>query len=150
MQEQKTATLATILSEVLQDLAFMFSDGEEDETTPGEVWLETEIAYEGASCGGLRLLCTRHFAATLATNLLGAEPDHVTNASEAHDAVKEFMNIVCGQLVTAWYGTEDVYNLTIPTIRELPETPPFAAPDTPDVATVYVEGQRLQLTYASG
>gem|GEM_PF-6175632 len=54
-QDQKTATLTTIFSEVLANLAFMFSEDEEDIIpSAGDVWLETEIGYRGPQRGALR------------------------------------------------------------------------------------------------
>ena len=75
MQEQKTATLTTVFSEVLADLAFMFTDGDESDMPAGEVWLETVIGYQGAATGTLRLRCTRGFSIRLAATLLGTDAE---------------------------------------------------------------------------
>jgi len=127
MQDQETATLATIFSEVLANLAFMFTDEDIADPTPGNVWLETTIGYSGTAVGTLVLRCTEDFSTLLAANLLGADPNDDDTKLIGNDAVKEFMNIVCGQYVTAAYGTEEVFNLTIPKIVELSETPVLAA-----------------------
>lgn len=154
MQEQKTATLTTIFSEVLQNLAFMFSDDDDAEVSPGDVWLETEISYAGPARGILRFHCNRDFTMLLAANLLGIGPESVDTATKANDAVKEFMNILCGQLITALHGAEDVFDLTIPQIRELAETPDFTASDDPQsdnvqAASFSVQGHRVQVLYRS-
>ena len=60
------------------------------------------------------------------------------------------MNIVCGQLITAVHGTEAVFDLTIPELRELAETPSFPADCGPHSSTLFVEGQRLHLRYEPG
>lgn len=149
-QEQKTATLATIFSEVLANLAFMFSDNEDDSIpSAGDVWLETEIGYRGPQNGTLRFWCTREFTEQLVANLLGIDPENEDVEAQAADAVKEFMNIVCGQLITAIHGTEAVFDLTIPTLRELPETPQFPEEDSYS-ATLFVEGRPLHLAYELG
>ena len=90
MQDQKSATLTTVFSEVLANLAFMFTDEAPPEPPPGDVWLETTIAYSGPAAGTLRLWCTRGFSTRLAANLLGTDPD---TEQSTEDAVKEFMNI---------------------------------------------------------
>ena len=150
-QDQKTATLTTIFSEVLANLAFMFSDDEKlPAPTAADVWLETEISYHGPQSGTLRFWCTREFSVTLAANLLGINPDDDDAGDDANDAAKEFMNIVCGQLITAIHGTEAVFDLTLPTLRELPETPQFSDDGGPHSATLFVEGQRLHLRYEPG
>ncbi len=147
-QEQRTATLTTVFSEVLADLAFMFSDDDPDAVSAGnDTWLETEISYGGSQCGTLRFWCTREFSARLAANLLGTDPDEDIIETAANDAVKEFMNIVCGQFITATHGTEKIFDLTIPSLRELSEAPQL--PDQPNLSstTLFVEGQQVLLTY---
>ena len=143
----KTATLATIFSEVLANLAFMFTDEEQPEVTTGDLWLETTISYSGSINGSLKLFCTRDFAVLLAANLLGTDLEDEEAQSDAIDAVKEFMNIVCGQLVTAYHGTEKVFNLTIPEVRELPAAPDLSAAEGDDSTMVCVDGHRVQLSY---
>ena len=144
-QEQKTATLATIFSEVLANLAFMFDDEEDREPASGEVWLETTIEYRGSVSGCLRFWCSRHFSALLAANLLGVDPSDDDAGAQGEDAVKEFMNIVCGQLVTAVHGADEAFNLTIPETRELAETPELDGGSAGEVASLSVEGHHLQL-----
>ena len=48
MLQQKTATLTTIFSEVLANLAFMFTDDEPGPPSAGDIWLETFISYQGS------------------------------------------------------------------------------------------------------
>ena len=86
----------------------------------------------------------------LAANLLGTDPMDDDAKSKANDAVKEFMNIVCGQFITASHGTEDVFDLTIPQIRELPEPPDLAEDDGDRITTLLVEGHPLQLSHEPG
>ena len=69
--------------------------------------------------------------------------------SKARDAVKEFMNIICGQFVTAMYGTHDVYNLSIPQLKELTETPEFDEEESPHIATFSVSGHGVQVAHES-
>ncbi len=149
MQDQKTATLTTVLSEVLANLAFMFTDDGEFDAPVGERWLETTISYEGSTSGSLLLVCTGTFTQQLAANLLGVASSEETTEQESNDAVREFMNVVCGQFVTAAYGTEDVFNLTIPEVVELSVTPDFGDPeDVPDdTALLSVDGQWIRLLH---
>lgn len=154
MQDQKTATLATVFSEVLQNLAFMFTDDDDAEVSPKDVWLETEISYAGPARGTLRFHCNRDFTILLAANLLGIGPESVDTSTKANDAAKEFMNILCGQLITALHGTEDVFDLTIPRIRGLAEMPDFTASDdlqsgNVQTASFSVQGHRMHVLYRS-
>jgi hypothetical protein len=160
MELSRTKTLTAIFSDVLANLAFMFTDDDQVETVPGELWLETTIRYraqgtgrkaEGtsheASAGTLRFRCTRGFCVLLAANLLGIDADDDTAAAQGEDAVKEFMNIVCGQFVTSMYGDDDVFNLSIPQIAELSETPELFADDGDLSSTLSVDHHVVQLTH---
>jgi chemotaxis protein CheY-P-specific phosphatase CheC len=150
MPQQKAPTLLTIFSEVLADLAFMFTDDVDPEPTPGEQWLEVSISYDGEATGTLYFRCPRSFSQTLAANLLGTDPNDDEADSQAEDAAKEFMNIVCGQLVTAIHGTEHVFNLAIPQLREMTETPSLEPTDNENISTLAVDGQPIQLEFVAG
>lgn len=147
MIASKTRTLTAIFSEVLANLAFMFTDDEQTDLSPGDVWLETTIGYEGPATGTLRFRCTRGFSVLLAANLLGIDPDDATAARQCEDAVREFMNIVCGQFVTAMHGSQDVYNLTIPRTVELSETPDLTDDGGLTRSSVSVDNHMVQLIY---
>jgi chemotaxis protein CheY-P-specific phosphatase CheC len=149
MQDQQTTTLTTVLSEVLANLAFMFTGDGEFDPPVGERWLATKISYGGSVSGALNLTCTATFATRLAANLLGLESEEEASEQESRDAVQEFMNIVCGQYVTAVYGTDDVFNLTIPEVLELSATPVLCAPEdeSEDLAILSVDDQWMQLIH---
>lgn len=154
MQYQKTTTLTAVFSEVLANLAFMFTDEDLADPPPGDMWLETTIAYSGPVAGTLRLRCSRDFSTRLAANLLGSESDDLDAEQSANDAVKEFMNILCGRYITSAHGTEDVFSLTIPEIVEHSETPDLTAcegatapPQGVETSVVSVDGEFVQLSH---
>jgi CheY-specific phosphatase CheX len=146
MPQSKPATLATIFSDVLADLAFLFTDEAAAPAVPEALWLETTIGYRGSANGNLTFRCPQRFAHLLAANLLGVDAEKGVSRTQADDAVKEFMNIVCGQLVTALHGTDDVFTLTIPHVRMLDEGPDLECDDE-HVSTLSIEGCRVQLLY---
>lgn len=147
MLNQQTQTLTTIFSEVLANLAFMFTDEGDFVFSPDDQWLETVIAYNGPKTGTLKLNCAREFSNTLAANLLGLNPEEQTEDQHAHDATKEFMNIVCGQFVTAAFGSEDVFDLTIPEIETLQEAPDFSQNGDDEVSILSVDGKPIRLIH---
>lgn len=147
MLNQQTQTLTTIFSEVLANLAFMFTDEGEILPNPEDQWLETVIGYNGPTTGTLKLYCPRDFSNTLASNLLGLDPEDHIEDQHAFDATKEFMNVVCGQFVTAAYGREDVYDLTIPEINTLPQAPDFSQKEDPETAILSVDGKPIQIIH---
>ncbi len=147
MNQLKPAALATIFSEVLANLAFMFTDDEISEAPPETSWLEIAISYSGPLEGTLRLRCTTEFSVLLAANLLGIDPQDDDAESKARDAVKEFMNVLCGQFVTAVHSSDQVFDLSIPEVREMPEAPDLMSADGPELCTLGVDGHGVQLAY---
>ncbi len=147
MSETKTATLREIFSETLANLAFMFTDDDIPFDPADEAWFETSIRYNGPRAGELRLLCDRAFMTSLAGNLLGIEPDDPEADVKGVDAVKELMNILCGQLVTDFHGSDAVFNLSIPECTQLDDPPDLAQPDTVDAFTLSVGGSRTRLAH---
>lgn len=149
MQDQKTTTLTMVFSDVLANLAFMFTGEPPPEPLADDVWLEGTIRYYGPVSGSLRLRCTRDFSIALAANLLGTDADHSDAEENANDAIKELMNILCGQFVTSAYGTGEVFRLTIPQIAEIPETPELAPQEGVDSSVISVDGRVLQLVHST-
>lgn len=149
MQPTTTVTLKTVFSDVLANLAFMFTDDTDATPPAGSGWLETTIGYHGPATGMLRFHCTRDFAVALAANLLGASPEDEDCVQQSQDAIGEFMNIVCGQFITATHGTEQVFDLTIPCTRDLPAPPEFITNDDASALALNVEGQRIELIYVA-
>ncbi|MBI4719466.1 MAG: chemotaxis protein CheX [Planctomycetes bacterium] len=109
--------LTRIFSEVLANLAFLFPEPASEPAGAEGPWLESTIAYEGTHRGMLKLVCTDAFAALLAENLLGAPSGDTPLRGRMEDAIKELMNIVCGQLMTAAFGAQEMFNLGIPEIK---------------------------------
>lgn len=115
--------LGTIVGDVLGDLAFMVGDEGCAETPAGSAWLECSVSYRGPISGGLRCWCTLDFANQLVANLLGMEISDGGGSAETFDALRELMNVVCGQVVTAWHGADAVFDLSIPVVVECAEAP---------------------------
>lgn len=148
MAEPNSKTLTKIFSEVLANLAFLFEDGTAAASggdTPAIRWY-TRISYFGRCAGALCLVSPPAFAELLAANLLGLEKDDPGLAGSAEDAVKEFMNILCGQFVTAVYGPQDVFNLSIPVVETETDPLPDGAVQTDEL---WVEGQPVRVTWCA-
>ena len=125
----------------------MFTDEEPATANPQDTWLETSIGYHGAASGTLTLRCPRAFTILLAANLLGIEVQDDDADHTAEDAAKEFMNIVCGQFITSYYGPDPVFDLTIPNTRELYETDTILDSDESRSSLLTVDGYPVQLSH---
>jgi hypothetical protein len=106
---------SVVVADVLSSLAFMVVDDEPCAAPADTAWYSGAIAYRGPFSGTVRCWCTQTFALELAANLLGLEPGDPQAQPAALDAVREFLNVLCGQLVTRWYGTEAEFDIGLPT-----------------------------------
>lgn len=139
-------TLATTFSEVLANLAFMFTTEEALDGPASATRVEARITYDGPVRGRLIVRCTPEFARLLAANLLGQDESEEVSPNTWHDALKELMNVVCGQFVTTVYGVEPVFQLGIPKVREVEDS--GAVPPAPETTVqLYVEGFPVELTH---
>lgn len=145
MAGPNSATLTKIFSDVLANLAFLFEDGAPvlGAAAPADAW-HTRIRYFGPCAGVLSLTSPPAFAELLAANLLGLERDDPALAVHAEDAVKEFMNILCGQFITAVHGTEEVFNLSIPQVDMVAGTWTAGAVQT---SQLWVEGHPVRVAW---
>lgn len=146
MQEQQRQLLAATFSDTLADLAFMFADDEPTPVDPKGAWVEVSVSYHGPIEGEVRLRCTEAFSVMMAANLLGVAPEDEPAHDEADDALKEFLNVLCGHVVTAIHGTHDVFSLSIPSLRHY-ASPPASWDQDPDAVEVTVQGEPVRVVY---
>lgn len=121
MQDDYTEELARVFNEVLEQLAFMFVDDPDgdgpDEPLPLAV---ATMQFNGPRSGTLSLAVPRDMAPALAANVLGLDLEDGLIAQAPYDALKELLNVTCGNLLTTIAGDEPVFDLTVPEIEELP------------------------------
>ena len=113
--------LEAALIDVLERYAFMFAEPTAPEELPvpeGPLY-RADMSFTGPRSGSLCLVWPTSACVPLAANILGAEPqDLMIGAGE--DAFRELLNVTCGEFLVKLGGPEAVFNLSIPTIRELP------------------------------
>jgi hypothetical protein len=73
----------------------------------------TRIRFDGERRGDISLALSRGLAATLAADVLAAEPDELSDV-QVFDACKELTNVLCGQWLTRSFGTTPVFHLSVP------------------------------------
>jgi chemotaxis protein CheY-P-specific phosphatase CheC len=116
MSEQLKEILSRVAGESLEKLAFMFSFPEDER---GGMTLDSAVAaaisFAGPFSGTLVMTVSNHLLPELAANMLGID-DEETTLDQQHDALKETINIICGNLLPAVAGTEVVFNIYAPAI----------------------------------
>jgi len=115
------AAISRILSDVVVDtlekLAFLFAAPLEGPASEGTRELATvRVRFSGPVCGGMQLSLSRPVLAELAGNMLGADDGSALSADEQHDALRELINVICGNLLPIIGGGTAEFNIQTPFI----------------------------------
>ncbi len=107
--------LHQVLERTFEDFAFMFiepvpvSQIQEPEAT---AYVRARISYAAQEeKGELTAMACMDFCRCLSQNILGMDPDEELPPGTAESALSELVNVACGSLAEALYGTEQAVDL---------------------------------------
>ncbi|MFO7838401.1 MAG: hypothetical protein R6X08_02730 [Desulfosalsimonadaceae bacterium] len=115
MNSEDSELLIKVFSSVFEGFAFMFVEDEPDAVPrqPGDC-VRAEIAFSSGSGGGsMEVVASQDFCSELAENILGAEEEELPEKA-GENALKEVLNVSCGYLLAEKFGTQAVFDLSIP------------------------------------
>lgn len=131
MEEDLNTTLCRITQESLEGLAFLFSfAAEEREPLPVEEALTAKLTFSGALQGTLCMVISAEVLSELAGNMLGTEGEEITETQQ-QDALKELLNVICGNLLPAVAGTQAVCDIGMPVVLSPEEGGALLAEQSP-------------------
>ena len=113
--------LADVLSETLEQFAFLFGEPEDDAAIPSEPgeYIEAAIGFVGGGRRGrLRVAAPAVLCREMAGNILGMEEADVSEDA-AMDAIKELSNVLIGSLTARRLGVNVSCSLDTPTARKV-------------------------------
>lgn len=114
--------LADALLSVLEQVCFMFGERLEERSQAHDSVheaVQTTMQFSGHRKGTVSLTVPTEMCMELAANVMGVDPDEVHGLENAEDALKEVLNVTCGSLLTAMFGFEPVFDLSIPEVSEI-------------------------------
>lgn len=130
MNTQLTEPLQQVAEETFQSLAFMFSMGEDEVggAAAGEI-TAARVAFAGPFCGQVALWVSDDMLPALAGNMLGLDDGQTATPDQQHDALKELLNVICGNLLPVIASKTDVFNVRPPMLvtPKPVERPDFSA-----------------------
>ncbi len=157
-EADRKRVIGEVFESVLQNLAFMFVESVEKETlenmdSPQDVpekYVKASMAFSGPSRGWVNLMVPEELAKELAANIIGKELDKNISQRHLQDALKEVLNVTCGNLLSAVVGTKQVFDAASPALSEHdqkgwgaflaePASIPFMVEDWPAVLQFLVE-----------
>ena len=123
MNEKLDQIITQISIDTLEKLAFMFAfpedDGEEaNGTGDANGHVRASVAFSGPFDGTLAIEMTLPELSELTVNMLGLDTDNEVTTEQRHDALKETLNVICGNMLPAIAGKKAVFNIEVPRIRE--------------------------------
>ncbi len=103
--------------QALEKLAFIFAMPEEEDIEPGEgKRVDVAVDFSGPFSGSMLIMYPEADLDELAVNMLGLDDDEEINAEQKFDALKETVNIICGNVLPAIGGRKAIFNIGTPVV----------------------------------
>lgn len=107
--------LVEVTADTLEKLAFIFTFPAEEAPVIDEQSQEiVRVDFSGPFGGGMELSLPSSALGELAVNMLGAEEGEDLSSEQQRDALKELINVVCGNLLPVLAGHAEEFNLRPP------------------------------------
>jgi chemotaxis protein CheY-P-specific phosphatase CheC len=120
MTQKHSELLMEVAGQTLEQLAFIFSFPDDMDTDA--VWEEEmtgcHVTFRGPLQGDLLLIISNAAMPELASNMLGMDEEETPPEDQQKDAVKEALNVICGNLLPKIGGVEAVFDIQAPEILE--------------------------------
>ena len=123
MSEKIKTILFQAAVKTFEELAFLFAFAE-DEADPGQAdpAVAARVSFSGGVSGTLVMKLSAKVLPELTANMLGVDDQEETTLDQQYDALKETINIVCGNLLPKIAGTQEVFDIDPPEIVAEDET----------------------------
>ena len=126
MSRSYSQILSEVAAETLEQLAFIFSFAEDPEEDA--IWDEDvtgcHVTFSGPHQGEILLVINSAVLPELAANMLGMDDDEEPPQEHQEDALKEALNVICGNLLPKIGGVEAVFDISAPAIHPVAEMQP--------------------------
>lgn len=115
MRAKLEEIMSQVTIETLEKLAFMFAFPDEgEENQPRDPMVAGSVSFAGPFSGTLVMTISIEALRELAANMLGLENGEETTEDHRSDALKETLNVICGNLLPAIAGDEMIFDIGVP------------------------------------
>jgi len=117
MEQQLKSILTAVANDTLEKLAFLFAfaDEERDHDSPDPA-VVGRVEFDGYFDGFLTMRISDSVIPELACNMLGLDDEAQVSNTQQQDALKELLNVICGNALPAIAGDEVEFNIATPEI----------------------------------
>jgi hypothetical protein len=108
--------LENVIRDTFETMVFMFPDDRDQPPPPEEACRTAVVEFAGPLCGELRLSVSPEMPGPLAANMLGLEEGRSPSPEHELDALRELLNVICGNLLPLISSPREVFNVQEPYI----------------------------------
>lgn len=146
--EDTKKALAETSMKIFEEAAFALIDTmDSGEERPVEERLVAGVQFSGPRTGELMMSIPSSLAAVFAENMLGADPGDPEANSKGVDAMKELLNMICGNLLPVLFGTDMEFKIEAPGIRSIEEFEADWNNPANALCSLIVEDRDVQLAF---
>jgi chemotaxis protein CheY-P-specific phosphatase CheC len=122
MEEQSKQVFIGVLAEILEQFAFVFLEEDPSPPDPPDqgppIW--AEIGFSSRERSGRFAMATSFaLCSEVAQNVLGVDGETDLPCDSSRSALQEMVNIACGNLLARLYGTEEMFEMSVPACRDI-------------------------------
>jgi len=117
MNEKIDNKILKVTAETLEKLVFMFaSPYDPEKSTEGDPDTGVSVSFTGPFSGTLGMKVSGEVLSEIAVNMLGVDDEDEITPEDQSDALKETINIICGNILPVIGGKQAVFNIGAPMI----------------------------------
>ena len=117
MEQQLKRILTEVANDTLEKLAFLFTFPDDERGGDGQdPAIVGRVGFNGHFDGSLLMIISESVIPELAANMLGLDDDADISSVEQQDALKEILNVICGNVLPAIAGEKVEFNIEAPEI----------------------------------
>ena len=117
MNEKIDKVISKVVTETIEKLVFMFASPYTPENSIEEdPEIGVSVPFSGPFSGTLGMKVAGEVLSEIAVNMLGVENEDEISSEDKTDALKETINVLCGNILPVIGGKEAVFNIGGPVI----------------------------------
>ncbi|MAX23454.1 MAG: hypothetical protein CMJ19_03030 [Phycisphaeraceae bacterium] len=126
MQLETQQPMIDVFCRVMESLAFYFVDpvdkADVNMDSLDMPYRQLSMRFEGPHHGSLVMYIPQSMTPVIWANMLGVDESEAQDAEQQNDAIRELLNVICGQTLTELWGTEPVFDLHVPQLQDLDQS----------------------------
>ena len=134
MNDKINNVISKVVTETIEKLVFMFASPYDPEnSTEGDPGIGVSVSFTGPFSGTLGMKVSEEVLSEIAVNMLGVDDEDEITPEDQSDALKETINIICGNILPVIGGKQAVFNIGTPMI--IPEGEDIKGNDGEELAS---------------